>query len=216
MSNRFQGKKSVDAGVEGTAFKVLLAISFCHLLNDMIQSVIPSIYPMIKGEFGLTFAQIGIITFFLIEKFGVSVQSSQLCLFAFLAASAVGILVGGALGDKFGRKYVIWGSILGVSPFTLLLPYVGLEVTIVLAILIGLIISSAFSAIVVYATDLIPNKVGMIAGLFFGLSFGLGGIGSALFGWIADIKGIPFVFQISTVLPLLGIVAWYLPNVNKM
>ena len=122
-------------------------------------------------------------TFFLMDKFAVSVQGAQYCLFAFLAASAAGTFIGGPLGDRIGRKYVIWGSILGAAPFTLLLPYVGLAATVVLSVVIGLVISSAFSAILVYATDLMPGKVGMIAGVFFGLMFGLGGLGSAFFGW---------------------------------
>lgn len=154
-------------------------------------------------------------TFFLIDKFGISVQSSQLCLFAFLAASAIGTLGGGLLGDKYGRKYVIWGSILGAAPFTMILPYTNLMWTIVLAVIIGLVISSAFSAIVVYATDLMPDKIGMIAGVFFGLMFGLGGLGSAFFGWLADLTSIEFIFRISTVLPLLGVVAGFLPNTQK-
>ena len=153
-------------------------------------------------------------TFFLIDKFGVAVQHSQLCLFAFLAASAIGTVAGGALGDRFGRKYVIWGSILGAAPFTLMLPYASLFATIVLAVVIGLVISSAFSAILVYATDLMPGKVGMIAGIFFGLSFGLGGIGSAFFGWLADRTSIEFIFRISTLLPLLGIIAGFLPDIE--
>ena len=154
-------------------------------------------------------------TFFLMDKFGVSVQESQYCLFAFLAASAAGTLFGGPLGDRIGRKYVIWGSILGAAPFTLLLPYTGLAMTIVLSVIIGLVISSAFSAILVYATDLMPDKVGMIAGVFFGLMFGLGGLGSAFFGWLADRTSIEFIFQISTLLPLLGIEAGFLPNIDK-
>ncbi len=154
------------------------------------------------------------LTFFLIDKFGVSVQHSQLCLFAFLAALAIGTLAGGALGDRFGRKYVIWGSILGAAPFALVLPYVGLAWVIVLSVIIGLVIASAFSAIVVYATDLMPDKVGMVAGLFFGLMFGLGGIGSAFFGWLADMTSIEYIFRISSLLPLLGIIAGFLPNIK--
>lgn len=154
-------------------------------------------------------------TFFLIDRFGVGVQASQLCLFAFLFASAVGTVAGGALGDRIGRKYVIWGSILGAAPFALVLPYADLWWTVVLAVLVGLIISSAFSAILVYATDLMPGKVGMIAGIFFGLSFGLGGIGSALFGWLADRTSIEFIFRLSALLPLLGIVAGWLPAVGR-
>ena len=154
-------------------------------------------------------------TFFLIDKFGITAQHSQLCLFAFLAASAIGTVIGGALGDRFGRKYIILGSILGAAPFTLMLPYSNLLLTIFLAIIIGFVISSAFSAIVVYATDLMPDKVGMIAGVFFGLSFGLGGVGSAFFGWLADRISLEFVFQISTLLPLLGIIAAFLPDNEK-
>ena len=155
-------------------------------------------------------------TFFLIDKFGVSIQYSQIALFAFLAASAIGIIAGGYIGDKIGRKYVIWGSILGAAPFAIAMPYAGLTLTIILAIIVGLVISSAFSAILVYATELKPGKVGMIAGLFFGLSFGLGGVGAAFFGWLADIRGIYFVFEISTLLPLLGIVAALLPDLKKI
>lgn len=153
-------------------------------------------------------------TFFLIDKFGVDIKVSQLCLFAFMAAVAVGTILGGGIGDRYGRKYVIWGSILGAAPFTLALPYVNFTLTIILAIIIGLVISSAFSAILVYATELKPDKVGMMAGLFFGLNFGLGGIGSAFFGWLADKTSIEFIFQISTLLPLLGMVTVFLPNID--
>ena len=153
-------------------------------------------------------------TFFLIDKFGVDIKVSQLCLFAFMAAVAIGTILGGSIGDKYGRKYVIWGSIFGAAPFTLALPYVNFTLTIILAVIIGLVISSAFSAILVYATELKPDKVGMMAGLFFGLNFGLGGIGSAFFGWLADKTSIEFIFQISTLLPLLGIVTVFLPNID--
>ena len=154
-------------------------------------------------------------TFFLIDKFGVSVRASQLFLFVFLAAFAIGTVAGGMLGDRFGRKYVIWFSILGAAPFALAMPYVGLTWTIICCFLSGLIIASAFSSIVVYATDLMPDKVGMIAGIFFGLMFGLGGLGSAFFGWLADKTSIEFIFQVSAFLPLLGIIAGLLPNTQK-
>lgn len=154
-------------------------------------------------------------TFFLIDKFGVSVKASQLFLFVFLAAFAIGTVAGGMLGDRFGRKYVIWFSILGAAPFALAMPYVGLTWTIACCFLSGLIIASAFSSIVVYATDLMPDKVGMIAGIFFGLMFGLGGLGSAFFGWLADKTSIEFIFQVSAFLPLLGIIAGLLPNTQK-
>lgn len=151
-------------------------------------------------------------TFFLIDKFGISVGASQLCLFVFLAAFAIGTVAGGLLGDKFGRKYVIWFSILGSAPFALIMPYTNFVWTIVCTFLSGLIIASAFSSIVVYATDLMPDKVGLIAGIFFGLMFGLGGLGSAFFGWLADKTSIEFIFQVSSYLPLLGIIAGFLPN----
>lgn len=154
-------------------------------------------------------------TFFLIDKFGVSVRASQLFLFVFLAAFAIGTVAGGMLGDRFGRKYVIWFSILGAAPFALAMPYVGLTWTIICCFLSGLIIASAFSSIVVYATDFMPDKVGMIAGVFFGLMFGLGGLGSAFFGWLADKTSIEFIFQVSVFLPLLGIIAGLLPNTQK-
>ena len=151
-------------------------------------------------------------TFFLIDKFGISVGASQLCLFVFLAAFAIGTVAGGLLGDKFRRKYVIWFSILGSAPFALIMPYANFAWTIVCTFLSGLIIASAFSSIVVYATDLMPDKVGLIAGIFFGLMFGLGGLGSAFFGWLADKTSIEFIFQVSSYLPLLGIIAGFLPN----
>lgn len=154
-------------------------------------------------------------TFFLIDKFGISVQASQLCLFVFLAAFAIGTVAGGMLGDKFGRKYVVWFSILGAAPFALIMPFANLFWTLVCTFLSGLIIASAFSSIVVYATDLMPDKVGLIAGIFFGLMFGLGGLGSAFFGWLADKTSIEFIFQVSAFLPLLGIIAGFLPNTQK-
>ncbi|HLT85972.1 MAG TPA: MFS transporter [Sphingobacterium sp.] len=154
-------------------------------------------------------------TFYLIGKFGVSVQESQFYLFAFLAAVAVGTILGGPLGDRYGRKLIIWISILGAAPFTLVLPHVGLTLTVILAIIIGVIISSAFSAILVYATDLVPGKVGMIAGLFFGFAFGIAGLGSAFLGWLADQTSIEYVFRICAYLPLIGIVTWFLPNVKS-
>ena len=154
-------------------------------------------------------------TFFLIDKFGISVKASQFCLFVFLAAFAIGTVAGGMLGDKFGRKYVIWFSILGAAPFALIMPYANLTWTIISTFLAGLIIASAFSSIVVYATDLMPDKVGLISGIFFGLMFGLGGLGSAFFGWLADKTSIEFIFQVSAFLPLLGIIAAFLPNTQK-
>jgi len=154
-------------------------------------------------------------TFYLIGKFGLDVQSAQMHLFLFLAASAVGTLIGGPVGDRIGRKPVIWGSILGVAPFTLALPYVGLAWTTTFTILIGLILSSAFSAILVYAQELIPGKIGAVSGLFFGFAFGMGGLGAAALGVLADATSIDVVYRVCAWLPLLGVVAILLPNVRK-
>ena len=142
-------------------------------------------------------------------------QAAQLHLFVFQFAVAAGTIVGGPVGDRIGRKYVIWFSILGAAPFTLLLPYVGLPVTTVLSILIGLILSSAFSAILVYAQELVPGKVGLISGLFFGFAFGMGGIGSAVLGRLADVTSIAFMFRVCAFLPLIGLIAGLLPDIER-
>ncbi len=151
--------------------------------------------------------------FYLMDKFHLSVQNAQIHLFIFLFAVAAGTLIGGPVGDRIGRKYVIWFSILGVAPFTLLLPYSNLLWTTILSVFIGMILASAFSAILVYAQDLVPGKVGMIAGLFFGLAFGMGGIGSAVLGRLADHTGIQQVFRLCAFLPLLGLLTGFLPNI---
>jgi FSR family fosmidomycin resistance protein-like MFS transporter len=153
-------------------------------------------------------------TFYAIEKFGVSVQQSQLMLFVFLGTSAAGLVLGGLFGDRFGAKAVIWFSILGVLPFTLALPYADLLWTNILAAIIGLILSSAFSAIVVFAQELVPGRVGMIAGIFFGLAFGFGGIGAAVLGVVADHTGIDYVFWLCSFLPLLGLLTVFLPDMK--
>jgi len=154
------------------------------------------------------------LTFYLIGRFGVPVQTAQMVLFALLASSAVGTLVGGPLGDRIGRKYVIWGSILGVLPFTLALPHAGLGATWVLVVLIGAILSAAFSAIIVYAQELMPGRVGMIAGIFFGLAFGISGIGAAGLGELADVTSINFVYEVCAFLPALGLLTVLLPNLE--
>jgi MFS transporter, FSR family, fosmidomycin resistance protein len=154
-------------------------------------------------------------TFYLIDKFRLSVQEAQLHLFLFLFSVAAGTIIGGHLGDRFGRKYVIWGSILGVAPFTLLLPYANLFWTGVLTIFIGIILASAFSAILVYAQELVPGKVGMISGLFFGFAFGMGGIGSAALGRLADQTSINFVFLVCSFLPLIGLLTAFLPDLSR-
>ena len=154
-------------------------------------------------------------TFFLIGKFGLSVRAAQMRLFVFTFAVAAGTILGGPLGDRFGRKRVIWFSILGVAPFTLVLPYANATWTVILTIPIGLILSSAFPAILVYAQELLPGKVGMVAGLFFGLAFGIAGIGSALLGRLADHTGIFFVYHLCSYLPLLGLLTGFLPNLER-
>ncbi|MBO9616922.1 MAG: MFS transporter [Dyadobacter sp.] len=154
-------------------------------------------------------------TFFLMNKFGLTIQESQIQLFIFSSAVAIGTVAGGPIGDRFGRKYVIWISILGAAPFTMLLPYANLFWTTILSVCIGLIISSAFSAIVVYAQELVPGKVGLIGGLFFGLSFGMGGLGSALLGNLADHTSIEYVFQLCAFLPLIGIITGLLPKLKN-
>jgi MFS transporter, FSR family, fosmidomycin resistance protein len=154
-------------------------------------------------------------TFYLIHKFGVSIPQSQTYLFVFLAAIAAGTVAGGPIGDRFGRKIVIWGSILGVAPFSLALPHVNLAWTVILSACAGAILASAFSAILVYAQELIPGRVGTVAGLFFGFAFGVSGIASALLGHMADRQGIEAVFQFCAYLPLIGLLAALLPNANR-
>jgi MFS transporter, FSR family, fosmidomycin resistance protein len=154
-------------------------------------------------------------TFYLISKFGLSVRSSQLYLFVFFGAVAAGTLIGGPVGDRVGRKLVIWVSILGVLPFTLLLPYVNLFWTAILSVIIGFVIASAFSAILVYAQDLIPGRVGMISGLFFGFAFGMGGIGAAVLGKLADLTSVIFVYKICAYLPAIGLLTGLLPTLHR-
>lgn len=155
-------------------------------------------------------------TFYLMDKFDVSVQTAQVHLFIFLFAIAAGTLAGGPLGDRLGRKFVIWISILGAAPFTLALPYANLFWTTVCSVFIGVILASAFSAILVYAQELVPGKVGMISGLFFGLAFGMGGAGSALLGRLADVTSIQYVYHVCSFLPLIGLLTVFLPNINKL
>jgi FSR family fosmidomycin resistance protein-like MFS transporter len=153
-------------------------------------------------------------TFYLIHHFHVLMKTSQLLLFVFLFAVALGTIIGGPVGDRVGRKRVIWASILGVAPFSLLLPHVGLVGTVILTVFIGVILASAFSAILVYAQELVPGKVGMIAGLFFGFAFGIAGIGSAALGHLADRTSIEFVFSLCAFLPLIGLLTVLLPDIE--
>jgi MFS transporter, FSR family, fosmidomycin resistance protein len=151
-------------------------------------------------------------TFYLIQRFHVPVQTAQLCLFVFLGASALGTFLGGPIGDRIGRRYVIWGSILGILPFTLALPYVNLPTTIVLSFIIGFVLSSAFAAIIVYAQELLPERIGAVAGLFFGLAFGIAGLAAAVLGVVADATSITFVYHVTAFLPLIGVLAYFLPR----
>ena len=154
-------------------------------------------------------------TFFLMGKFHISVQASQMLLFLFLGSQALGSLLGGHIGDRFGRREIIWFSILGAVPFTLMLPFANLFWTAVLTVIIGMIMASAFPAILVYAMELLPGKVGMIAGLFYGLSFGLGALSAALLGELADITSIETVYRLCSLLPLLGLLTWFLPDIER-
>ena len=181
--------------------KVVLAISILVLL--------------MFSKFVYTSSLSSYYTFYLIEKFHLSVQEAQVQLFIFLGAVAAGTILGGPIGDRFGRKYVIWGSILGVLPFTMALPYANFTWTVVLAVVIGLVLSSAFSAIVVFGQELVPTKVGMMAGMFFGFAFGIGGIGAAVLGEVADHYGIEFVYKLCAFLPAIGLLAIFLPNIEK-
>lgn len=153
-------------------------------------------------------------TFFLIDKFGVTTQESQMYLFLFLFSVALGTLIGGPIGDRIGRKYVIWVSILGAAPFALFMPHVGLMGTCILTTTVGVVLASAFSAILVYAQELLPSKLGLVSGMFFGFAFGIAGISAALLGWVANSHGIQFVYDMCAYMPLLGVVALFLPNVK--
>jgi FSR family fosmidomycin resistance protein-like MFS transporter len=199
-------------GVRGKAARRASAVALPR--NKVVFSVAILLALIFSKYFYL--ASIGsYFTFYLISKFQLPVQSAQLYLFAFLFAVALGTVIGGPVGDRIGRKYVIWASILGVAPFTLLLPYANLFWTGVLVVIIGVILASAFSAILVYAQELIPGKIGMVSGLFFGFAFGMGGIGAAVLGDLADHTSIGFVYKLCSFLPLLGVIAAFLPNLDR-
>lgn len=155
-------------------------------------------------------------TFYLIDKFDISTQQSQIFLFIFLFSVALGTLIGGPIGDRVGRKYVIWISILGAAPFALIMPHLGLVGTCIFSVIIGMVLASAFSAIIVYAQELLPSKLGLISGLFFGLAFGIAGAAAAILGWVADKMGIQFVYSICAFMPLLGLVTMFLPDIHKI
>jgi MFS transporter, FSR family, fosmidomycin resistance protein len=186
-----------------------------RLPKSKIVSSIAILVVLIFSKYFYLASMTNYLTFYMIEKFKVSVQQAQIYLFIFLFSVAAGTLLGGPLGDRFGRKYVIWFSILGVAPFTLILPHANLFWTAMLTVIIGVVLASAFSAILVYAQELLPGKVGLISGLFFGFAFGMGGLGSAVLGVLADHKGILYVYQVCAFLPLIGLLTGFLPNIRE-
>ena len=197
------------------AAKGALRATTSHLTRRQVTGAVCVLLLLIFSKYFYIAGISSFFTFYLMGKFGLSVQAAQMHLFLFLAASAAGTLIGGPVGDRIGRKPVIWGSILGVAPFALALPHVGLGLTTTFAILIGLILSSAFSAILVYAQELIPGKIGAVSGLFFGFAFGMGGLGAAALGLLADATSIDAVYRVIAWLPLLGAVAILLPDTRK-
>jgi FSR family fosmidomycin resistance protein-like MFS transporter len=185
-----------------------------HLSGGKVIGAISILIALIFSKYVYLASLTSYYTFYLITRFQVSVRSSQELLFLFLAAVAAGTLIGGPIGDRYGRKYVIWVSILGVLPFTLVLPHANLLWTAILSVVIGFILSSAFSAILVYAQELVPGRVGMISGLFFGFAFGMGGIGAAVLGKVADATSIVYVYKLCAYLPAIGLLTWLLPNLE--
>ncbi|MBB5315647.1 MFS transporter [Tunturibacter empetritectus] len=185
-----------------------------HLSRGKIIGAIAVLIALIFSKYFYLASLTSYYTFYLINRFQVSVRTSQELLFLFLAAVAAGTLIGGPVGDRYGRKYVIWVSILGVLPFTLILPHANLLWTAILTVIIGFVLASAFSAILVYAQELVPGRVGMISGLFFGFAFGMGGIGAAVLGKVADATSITHVYQLCAYLPAIGLLTWLLPNLE--
>jgi FSR family fosmidomycin resistance protein-like MFS transporter len=186
-----------------------------HLSQAKIRASIAVLIALIFSKYFYLASLTSYYTFYLIHKFGVSVQAAQIDLFIFLGATAAGTILGGPIGDRFGRKLVIWVSILGVFPFTFALPFASLFWTRLLTVAIGLILASAFSAIVVYAQELMPGRIGLISGLFFGFAFGMGGLGAAVLGRLADAVGIEVVYRICSFLPLIGLLTGFLPNLGR-
>jgi FSR family fosmidomycin resistance protein-like MFS transporter len=195
--------------------KIQPFINYHNLPPRKVQISIAILLIVIFSKFFYTASLSSYYQFYIIDKFGLSIKEAQYHMFMYLFAYALGTILGGPLGDKIGRKYVIWLSVFGAFPFALLLPYVNLFWTDVLMILIGIIISSAFPAILVYAQELLPKKIGMISGLFYGFAFGMGALGSALLGNLADATSINYVYHICSYLPLIGIICYFLPNLKK-
>ena len=190
-------------------------VNFHALSKSKVKWAIALLLILIFSKFFYSASLSTYYTFYIIDKFNLSIQQAQFHMFMYLFAIVVGTIIGGPLGDKFGRKYVIWFSVFGAAPFALLLPYVNLFYTDVLMIIIGIIISSAFPAIIVYAQELLPKKLGMVSGLFYGFAFGMGALGSALLGKLADATSIQYVYQVCSFLPLMGIICYFLPNLKK-
>lgn len=201
--------------LKNRAENALNAIKIPDLSEARVVSTVIILMLLIISKYFYIASITNYFQFYTMEKFGITEIQAQVYLFYFLIAVAAGTLLGGLFGDRFGRKYVIWFSVLGVAPFSLLLPYVDYTMTGVLVVIIGLILSSAFPAIIVYAQELLPKKLGMVSGLFYGFAFGMGGLGSALLGWQADHTSIEFIYHICSYLPLIGVVAYFLPNLQK-
>ena len=196
--------------------KVKKKILLPQLSQFRINSAIAILLLLIFSKYFYVASISSYFQFYTMDKFGISEVEAQVYLFYFLLAIALGTLIGGVLGDKVGRKFIIWFSVLGAAPFTLLLPYVGLEWTGFLIVIIGFIMASAFPSILVYAQELLPKKIGMVSGLFYGFAFGMGGLGSAVLGWWADQTSIEYIYQVCAFLPLIGIIAAFLPNMQKV
>ncbi len=214
MVLRHVGKWYKTQGIQ-TAKKVSPALPKASLPRKTVTFAILILLVLIFSKYFYMAGMTSYFAFYLMHKFDLSVSDSQLLLFVFLFSVAAGTLLGGPLGDRFGRKYVIWGSILGAAPFTLLLPHANLFWTGILIVPIGVILSSAFSAILVYAQELVPGKVGLVSGLFFGFAFGMGGIGAAVLGSLSDLKGIEYVYSLCAFLPLIGLMTWFLPDIER-
>lgn len=205
-----------DKKLQQKTSKFIKKLLIPDLSDAKITSAIAILLLLIFSKYFYVASITSYFQFYTMDKFGISEVQAQVYLFYFLISVAVGTLLGGIFGDRFGRKYVIWFSVLGAAPFTLLLPHVGLQWTGILVVIIGLIMSSAFPAILVYAQELLPKKLGMVSGLFYGFAFGMGGLGSAILGLWADHTSIEFIYKICAYLPLVGIIAYFLPNMKKI
>jgi MFS transporter, FSR family, fosmidomycin resistance protein len=190
-------------------------VNFHNLSKGKVQFAVTVLLVLIFSKFFYSASLSTYYTFFVMEKFHLSIQQAQYHMFIYLIAYALGTIMGGPLGDKFGRKYIIWFSVFGATPFALLLPYANLFYTDVLMIIIGMIISSAFPAIIVYAQELLPKKLGMVSGLFYGFAFGMGALGSALLGILADHTSVQFVYHVCSFFPIMGAICFFLPNLKK-